>query len=132
MAAAPTSFDKFQFEKNCLISANDEITPEELIEYLTYRIQNGDFCKGTTFCVVTGINCVKTKDGKVDLGRTDFNLIQKFDDQVFHELRNLKSEKSGELIWSDMDYKKELQPIATNEECLLQPPFTSTYKLSKI
>ena len=131
MAAALTSFDKFHFENNCLISANDEITPEELQEYLAYRVKNGDFSKGTTFCVVTGINCVKTSNGKVDLGRTDFNLIQSFDNQVFSGLRNLKSEKSDELIWDDMDFKKELQPIATNEEFSLKPPFTSSYTLSQ-
>ena len=131
MAAALTSFDKFHFENNCLISAKDEITPEELQEYLAYRIENRDFSKGTTFCVVTGINCVKTKDGKVELGRTDFNLIQSFDNQVFSGLRNLKQEKSGELIWDKMDFKKELQPIATNEEFSLKPPFTSSYTLSQ-
>ena len=131
MAAAPTSFDKFHFENNCLISSNDDITPEELQEYLASRIENGDFSIGTTFCVVTGINCVKTSNGKIDLGRTDFNLIQSFDNQVFSGLRNLKNDKSGEVIWDDMDYKKELQPIATNEEFSLKPPFASSYTLSQ-
>ena len=127
----PTSFNKFHFETNRLISAKDEITPKELQEYLAYRIKNYEFSKGTTFCVVTGINCIKTKDGIVDLGRTDFNLIQNFDNQVFGGLRNLKSNKSVEVIWNDMNFKKELHPIATKEECSFQPPFNSTFTLTE-
>ena len=123
-------FSKFHCENNILISAIGEIKPEDVEDYLSYRIKNGYFLKDTTFCVVTGIN-INYIDGEVILGQTDFNLIQGFDNQVFNGLRGIKNEETEQSIWKEMNFKKELIPIACEENFSLKPPFAITYELSK-
>ena len=123
-------FSKFHCVNNILISAIGEIKPEDVEDYLGHRIKNGYFLKDTTFCVVTGIN-INYIDGEVVLGQTDFNLIQGFDNQVFNGLRGIKNEETEQSIWKEMNFKKELIPIACEENFSLKPSFAITYELSK-
>ena len=134
MAAAlpkPKSFEKFHCESNTFITTTDEINASELQDYLTYRILNVDFFENTTFCTVAGIHHGKDQEGKVIPGMTDYALLQGFDYKVFNALRNLKNEKTGQMIWNEMNFKKEIIPITCQEKFSLKPPFTIAYEVSE-
>ena len=126
----PKSFHKFHSECNSFITTTDEINATEVQDYLIYRIKNGHFFENTTFCTIAGIHHGLDGEGKVVPGKTDFALLQGFDYKVFTTLRNMKDEVTGKLVWDEMKFKKEVIPIACEENPSFQPPFEIKYSLS--
>ena len=127
-----TCLEKFHSERDIVITAKQEITPEDVQEYLAYKIRNHHFADNTTFWVLSGFNMMKSKDGKFVFSQTDFNLIQGFGGQVFEGLRSLQNEEKGTSFWEEKNFQKKVIPIACTETLSLKPPFTSEFELSDL
>ena len=86
--AKVSSFEaKFHNENNQFITAKDEITADELEEYMKKHILKGEFQPNTKFILLAGIHHIKDKDGKVILGVTDFKLLEEYEHKLFSNLK---------------------------------------------
>ena len=129
-AASPNVSKKFHSENNNFITATDEINANELETYIKERIRKGDFLPNTKFVLVAGSHHYINTKGEVVLGKTDYVLLQGFEQKLFSNLQKMKDDE-GNSIWDKMNFSEQLVTIACSEEFSLQPPFEITYELSE-
>ena len=128
--ASPNVSEKFHSENNNFITANDEINANELETYIKERIRKGEFLPNTKFVLVAGSHHYIDEKGEVVPGKTDYVLLQGFEQKFFSNLQKMKDDE-GNLIWDKMNFSEQLVTIACTENPNYQPPFNSTYELSE-
>ena len=117
-------------QNNHFISFTKEVNATHITEYMLPRIKRKEFKPGTHFILVAGTHHGKVQ-GKVELGSTDFVLLQGFYHKLFTVLLECSDEETGESIWEQMDYSRELIPISAIENLDIET-FESTYELSRL
>ena len=126
---AEASPNKFHNKGNKFITANDKFTAKELEDYISESILKEDFLPNTKFIMLAGVHHSKNKDGKVDLGRTNYKLLEGYEHDVFSNLYELR-DATDNLIWDKMKFDDELITLAS-EEKLDMKTFVCTYHLSE-
>ena len=117
-------------QNNHFISFTEEVNATHITEYMLPRIKRKEFKPGTHFILVAGTHHGKVQ-GKVQLGSTDFVLLQGFYHKLFTDLLECPDEENGESIWEKMDYSRELIPISATENLNMET-FELTYELSRL
>ena len=72
-------------QNNHFISFTEEVSASDITEYMVPRIKRKEFQPGTHFILVAGTHHGKNK-GKVEIGKTDFVLLQGFYHQLFTKM----------------------------------------------
>ena len=117
-------------QNNHFISFTDEVSASDITEYMVPRIKRKEYQPGTHFIVVAGNHHGKIGD-KVEIGMTDFVLLQGFYHQLFTTLLECQDTETKESIWKQMGYSRELVPISA-KEFMDEETFESTFELSAL
>ena len=117
-------------QNNHFISFTEEVNATHITEYMLPRIKRKEFKPGTHFILVAGTHHGKVQ-GKVELGSTDFVLLQGFYHKLFTVLLECSDEETGESIWEQMDYSREIIPNSATENFNMKT-FETTYDLSHL
>ena len=117
-------------QNNHFISFTEEVCASDITEYMVPRIKRKEFQPGTHFIVVAGSHHDKTGN-KVEIGSTDFVLLQGFYHQLFTTLLECQDPKTDDSIWKQMGYSRELVPISAIE-FMDEVNFESTFELSDL
>ena len=120
----PKEKNKFHRQNNVFISATDEISATDLQRQLIDLILERVLPFGTTFYLIGGIHHGINRNQEVEMGITDFTLLQGFYHQVYSKLTKLEA-------WDKMNFRYVLVPITTTG-VLDMKTFREEYKLSEI
>lgn len=117
-------------QNNHFISFTDEVSASDITKYMVPRIQRKEFQPGTHFILVAGTHHGKNQ-GKVEIGKTDFVLLQGFYHQLFSKMLEYQDPETKESIWKQMGYSRELVPISAAEN-LNMKTFELSFELSAL
>ena len=112
--------NKFQNEKNQIITALDSIRSQDLRKYIVENLNN--FPKGTVFSLFTGHHHKKVEDDRVDIGKSDSKLVSAYNDMIesFEKEceKNCKDCDQCKFVqaWNLGKYSFSVKPLSTEEK----------------
>ena len=112
------------------ITFTDEVNASQIVNYIEPKFIGKEFLPGTEFIIVAGSHHGKNSAGNVELGCTDFVLLQGFYHKLFATLQKHKNPDEVSL-WEEMKYDRSLVPISATENLDLKT-FECTYELSEV